>query len=239
MKHLLTLLAFFAVSCYSTGPKPPVKKPSAVAQLPFFLQPPKKAVVPEVVCPSLGPCVAVYDLDGGVDDELTESFTAWLDKVKASKASAAIVNIDTNGGSVEAGMELIKAMESSNIPITCVVDHKAYSMGLAILQGSGCSRRLMTKRSSLMGHAVSAGGLLGGGAKFFHSIGARLDVLDRTLAEVIGARLNTGVAGYRAKVAGGSEYWLDWEEALRVSAVDATVESPRAVLEAMKAGRKL
>jgi ATP-dependent protease ClpP protease subunit len=204
---------------------------------PGLLELPKATKPVAVDCPPVGPCVAEYTLSDAVDDDSTEAAIDWLKTAEKAGAKTALFTLNTNGGSVEAGLELIKAMEASPLKITCLVDHKGYSMGLAILEGRGCHRRLMTKRASLMGHSVAGGGMLSGGAQMFHNIGARIETLNSVLAEIIGGRLNIGVPGYKAKTAGGAEYWLDWTEAVHVGAVYATVENPSTVLREMQLGR--
>lgn len=61
-----------------------------------------------------------------------------------------ILEINTDGGDVDAGFKLAKAIERAKKPVTCVVDGHAFSMGSYIFEA--CGRRVMTKRSILMIH---------------------------------------------------------------------------------------
>ena len=71
------------------------------------------------------------------------------------------IYLNTNGGSVDAGMKLvnvIKTLEDNNINVSCIAD-KAISMGFVIFQY--CSKRYVTRSSTLMQHQMSLSGVSG------------------------------------------------------------------------------
>lgn len=63
--------------------------------------------------------------------------------------------INTNGGSIEAGMELVNAIRSSKSEVICIIESKAYSMGAII--ATFCTRTYMHKWAELMFHEASYG----------------------------------------------------------------------------------
>ncbi len=135
-------------------------------------------------------------------------------------------NIDSYGGSIFAGFEFIKHVESfkkqHGVTTTCIVDVKAYSMGFAFLQSGACDERLMTKRSTLLAHGGST--RLQGNAEDLKSGLAFLQNLDRALAEMIAGRMGMPVANYLARVK-GTDWTMSWADAVGFNAVDGTIDA--------------
>jgi ATP-dependent protease ClpP protease subunit len=157
---------------------------------------------------------------------------AWLDDAARAKPDAIVFEINTGGGSTVAGFELAKAIESSSTPITCVVDGEAASMGFYILQS--CPVRAMTRRSSLMAHEVSFTIHGRGQPNFWRSIADWIKAHNDAFAEHCAHRLKITLAEYHARTDGGKMWWLNWEEALKVGAVDVVVDSVVEVEKALK-----
>jgi ATP-dependent protease ClpP protease subunit len=70
-------------------------------------------------------------------------------------AEVRYIFLNTNGGSVDAGMKLINVIQSlqdNNIIVNCIAD-KAISMGFVIFQS--CSNRYVTRHATLMQHQMS------------------------------------------------------------------------------------
>jgi ATP-dependent protease ClpP protease subunit len=188
-----------------------------------------EVVVPDAVCGSGKYCVPSYSLDESISEEEAEIFTKWLDKANALKPKAIVVLINTHGGSVDAGYDMIKAIEDSEAPVTCLVDIRAYSMGFAILQA--CDKRLMTKRSALMAHEIKMGGLIFGGKQTFGNIQKHLEVNDEAFSEQCAAKLKISLEEYRKRVAGGRDWFMAHKEAVEVGAVDGVAVSPKQLKE--------
>jgi len=131
-----------------------------------------------------------------------------------------VVELDTPGGMVSAGREMAKAIEDSPVPVVCVVDGMAASMGLYILEA--CDVRVMTRRSILMGHEPS--GSFTGQPTEAGNAKARLEALSKMLAAHIVAKSKMSVAEYLEKTSGGTELCLSFDEAERLGLVDFTVE---------------
>lgn len=161
-----------------------------------------------------------------VDGESVAQFSEalkQLDKIPGAN----IVEINTPGGSVFAGFEMARAIETTLHPVVCIVDGMAASMGLYILQS--CDIRLMTERSLLMGHEpmTSARGNRTGILKEVEF----LSKLNFVMATHIVHRMNISVDKYLSLIANDTELWLTADEALTIKAVDYKVPSVAAVLK--------
>jgi ATP-dependent protease ClpP protease subunit len=73
----------------------------------------------------------------------------------SKNADTRYIYLNTNGGSVDAGMKLINVIQSlqdNNIIVNCIAD-RAISMGFVIFQS--CSNRYVTRHATLMQHQMS------------------------------------------------------------------------------------
>jgi ATP-dependent protease ClpP protease subunit len=163
-----------------------------------------------------------------VDDTIREMVVA-----KDQGAKAILLDINSPGGEVGAGIRLSKVIEIfglGNIPVVCLVDTQASSMAFYILQS--CTVRLMTDRSLLMAHEPS-----------FSPQYAKSDELkqDAKILEKLGhamnhhmaRRLKISLAEFEQRVA-GKDWFMTDEEALEVGAVDQVVQSLMEAREAME-----
>lgn len=128
------------------------------------------------------------------------------------------IRIDSYGGALNSGMDLIQAIESIRSPVVCVADNKAMSMGFFLLQG--CPTRVMTKRTVLMLHEPAAGAQgnqheLANQAKYLKAFTRQLIALCD--------RMNILPDDLEKKLAEG-EWVLNWKEAVEVEAVDGLIE---------------
>jgi len=151
------------------------------------------------------------------------------------KSKAIVFEINSNGGSIPSGLLLSKQMERSKIPIFCVVDGGAYSMGFYLLQS--CHYRMMTKRSSLMMHQASLSGTIYGGEDKFDDYADSLRAINDAMIEHIAQRLNMTAVQLREKIR--REWWMSWKEATKVHAIDCTSTSVQSVIDALKSGTEV
>jgi ATP-dependent protease ClpP protease subunit len=171
--------------------------------------------------------------DVAVDDDVVQHTINIIDEVTKAGAKAIIIEINTPGGSVDAGFRLSKVIEDSPVPVVCVVDGEAASMGMYILQS--CHKRLMTKRSSLMIHeaAIGAEEFYGHEVKW-RSIADRLSALNRAIVEHISKRMNVPPSKMLAKISGGYQWWMNHKEALATKAVDSVVVDVKSVTKSYR-----
>lgn len=154
-----------------------------------------------------------------VDEATVPALMEQLDLAKKAGHKDIWIKLDTYGGSVHWGNELKQFIENFGQPITCVVDTKAMSMGFLILQS--CDTRLMTKRSELMVHEPWT--RVAGGAAELTQTAEHLKVMGRALLEDAAERMGMPVEEMAAKCANGAEWYIGWEEAVKINAVDRII----------------
>jgi len=154
------------------------------------------------------------------DDSVPEFITKLNDHIRAGDKKI-VVELNTPGGSVGYGFDMGHAIERSPVPVICVVDGMAASMGLYILQS--CDVRVMTVRSLLMGHAPS-GGTQGQEGDLLR-LAQVLRALSVAMANHITHKTAMTSHEYLEKIANGQELWLTAEQALTWRFVDYTVSS--------------
>lgn len=163
------------------------------------------------------------------DDSVTEFTTKLTDHILAGDTKI-IVEINTPGGSVGHGFDMGHAIERAPVPVVCVVDGMAASMGLYILQS--CDVRIMTTRSLLMGHAPSAG--TRGQSEELSKLAHILRQLSIAMANHITRKTVMTAGEYLGKIANGQELWLTSTEALDLRFVDFTVGDVQEVTESLQ-----
>jgi ATP-dependent protease ClpP protease subunit len=161
---------------------------------------------------------------GAVTAEDLAPAKAKFDELVKAGDKTVLFRINSFGGSVFEGIDFLQYIENTKktqgIHVQCVVDTKAMSMGFVFLQ-SFCDERLMTKRSVLLAHNSST--RLQGTAEEIEKALKFSRALDAALAEICAKRLHMSVAAYKKKIA-HNDWTFGWEEALKVGAIDGTVD---------------
>lgn len=219
---LVTLFALSCNACAAPTQQSKYRKSNLnLAQL-FAEEKP----VPDANCePGKGKCVMLYRFEGEVSDDSVEQTMKWIDKANENGAKAIILELSSPGGDVDSGWKLIKKIENNKTPISCSVDTSAISMAFATLQS--CKTRFMTKRSVLMAHSASLGGLFGGTPDMWESAAKALVAINNALAEHCARRLSISVEEYKQKTMDGRQFWMNWQDALYYKAVDKVGDSTK------------
>lgn len=192
--------------------------------------------LPKVECGE-GYCVLRVIFHGIVTDEAVTRITEWLEAAQVAGAKAIVIELTTKGGSLDAGFALVGAIENVRVPTYCVADYEVLSIGFAILQA--CSHRLMTKRTQLLIHEPRLDGTRGGVAQEMKNVSENLRTATRAFVEHCQRRTKPSVATYLAHIEGGKEWFMNWEEALKLGVVDRTVPNGRWVEETLASQRRL
>ena len=158
-------------------------------------------------------------LTGVITHELAVATVQAIQEVR-EQGNYPLLEINTPGGSVEAGFLISKELEAGFS--VCVVDGIAASMGTYILQS--CRWRIMTRRSVYMMHQVAVSGG-GGNEESLRNVATALATMQRAMCEHLAARTKLSVNQLLTMLAGGKEVWWDWEHALYFGAIDAVVGS--------------
>ncbi len=151
----------------------------------------------------------------------------FTEKMKAldGKTPEIWVRIDTMGGSISGGEDVIHTLEAMKSYVVCVADFKAYSMGFDVLQSTGCDYRLMTQRASLMMHEAQLSSQ--GGPGELRDAALLLEAISEGFVIVAAQRMQVDAEALRVKIS-RRMWWLDWREAQRWRAVDGFVD-PKAL----------
>jgi ATP-dependent Clp protease protease subunit len=135
-----------------------------------------------------------------------------------TRPAAIFLEIDSEGGEVDAGFALTKAIEASPVPVICIVDGQAASMAFYVLQS--CDVRAMTPRSSLMMHQVTLIGAIK--ASNIKALQKQIDTYNKAMVGQCAAKMKLTSAQISAKIADG-DWWMGTDEALEVGAIDSVV----------------
>lgn len=158
---------------------------------------------------------------GDFDDNVTIPFWKKIKQLDDLGLPAIWIKINSDGGSIYAGLELIQRVETLKTKVICVVDFRAVSMGMAFLESQACDERLMTKRSHLMAHEGSVG--RGGNADQHKDLAQALDAITSSLVAMMAERMQMSEKDFWEKIRNRTWY-LDYHEALKHKAVDGIAD---------------
>lgn len=151
-------------------------------------------------------------LIGEVD---TYSVSSVIERVEALPSKEITLYLDTPGGSVLAGLDLIYYMKASGRTFTCVAQNAA-SMGFAILQA--CDKRLVLPNSVIMQHQTSFG-LMRGSSKQQQSFFPMLVRMSAELDFMQATRLALSPEEFEKKIE--HDWWLFGEDVVTANVADA------------------
>ena len=179
------------------------------------------------------PTVAHIMFEGYVTEESAAEFIASMDAAAQMKAVSILIEINSGGGAMGAGFKMSKAIERSEIPVTCVVDGEADSMAFYILQS--CPIRLATPRSRLLAHkpVFFLGTNTPLSLRALKDLVANMETLAASANEHLCGRL-INPKSCKANVMAG-DWWMTAEAALKLGAVDQLVPSVKSVTDVLRA----
>lgn len=183
--------------------------------------------VPRVVVSGKVTSAVADDIEAVFDqiDELHERHERVPDAV--------LLEINSSGGDVGAGVRIGKAIEESPVKVVCLVDGEADSMAFWMLQS--CDIRGMTKRSVLMAHQPAFTAMfIQGQENIWRNKAEALRVMNRVMAEHCSRKMTVSAATFEAKITGGLEWWFHWQDALDYHAVDFVADRVGPVIYAYR-----
>jgi ATP-dependent protease ClpP protease subunit len=158
--------------------------------------------------------------EGPIAPEPIKQAVELIGALNAAHVEAIILEMDTDGGDIGAGFSLMKAIESSQAPVYCLIDGHGWSMGFYILQS--CDVRIMTTRSTLMAHKASMGTAEGyESVEILRNKIAHLNAVSLGLEGQALRRICLSREAFERKISG--DWFMGGEEALKVGAVDLLV----------------
>lgn len=220
MKLLALIAALSLVSCSCSTAPVKVEGPAEVLKV----EETKKSELTTIAVPKGS--IPHIKISGSITEEMATAFVGAMEVLNEASIKHILIEIDTTGGSVDAGFKIAKAIEESDVAVTCVVDGAAISMGFYILQA--CPIRIMTDRSVLMVHEPSIDTIIRGNSIEWAKEGKRLsrvlEVLTDAMNHHLCRRLDMSFKDFTKRIH-GDEWWMSADEAAKVKAVDLVVES--------------
>jgi ATP-dependent Clp protease protease subunit len=147
---------------------------------------------------------------------IAELISNLLDKTSDER----YIYLNTNGGSVDAGMHLInviKDLENNNIKVNCIAD-TAISMGFVIFQS--CSKRYVLSYSTLMQHQMSLSGIKGKLLEL-NSYMSHINKIEDTVNKMQANRINITQSEFESRI--NNDWWLTSDESIEFGVADELV----------------
>jgi len=172
--------------------------------------------------PSTGhaPLVEIGDINSGN----VEVAAGKLKKHWGHGDHTLFLRINSNGGSVFAGLDFIQSVEElkkQGAKLVCIVDTRAISMGFVILQAV-CDVRLSTPRSLFLAHNGSVS-TEGGTVDDLAETVALLSVINEAMAIICSERIGMSLAEYKFKLHDKKSWTLGAAEAVQENVIDRLI----------------
>lgn len=144
-----------------------------------------------------------------------ETVSYAIDKIQNAKnATNMILFLDTPGGRVEDGLQLINEVQKNNM--TCIVQ-RAYSMGFAILQS--CKNRYLLPTGKVMQHQITFG--LGDSLHKIENYVSYVNQMNNYLTELQSKKIKIDPRLFREKTS--NDWWLFGENAVYNNVADKLI----------------
>ena len=155
------------------------------------------------------------------DEVQAENIDAIVGQIKGfvqDSNKPIFIIINTPGGSIEAGLDLINLIKSISVPTYCVIETEAYSMGANISQY--CTKTYIHKYAAMLFHraAYSVRG-------YVDEVRVRVLFTDRYLMAIesdLARQMGLTHDQYLNKR--GAEWWITADEAAKFGLVDGVID---------------
>lgn len=192
--------------------------------------PPPDEVPPEVEYKHK---VAKMTMYGSVSAISVIMWNAAIEKAAKDGNEALVIDINSGGGDIEEGFKTAKLIEETKLKVICVVDGTAASQAFYILQS--CDQRYMTRRSRLMLHEPYWLKIDHVTRKNLKEQSRELDILVTSWMEHSAGRMKiTPKQAIKRCQDEGGDWWMGYETAYQIGAIDGVVQSVPAVLDKMR-----
>lgn len=172
-------------------------------------------------CSTASATTTYLHLDGEISDESVTPLVDDLSNAPHDKGDSVVIEINSPGGEVDPGFQLVKSIERYPSRVVCVVDGEADSMASYVLVA--CDVRAMTKRSLIMIHQPAMGGQ--GQVNDMLNAADWLRASGTALFEHYALHMHgVTAADVATHCVGGREWWLDWHDAKKYGVVDLVVD---------------
>jgi ATP-dependent Clp protease protease subunit len=160
-------------------------------------------------------------LNGQVNEAMARGFRDAIRELEyVRKSDIALIMINSNGGYVLDGYQILNAMKSSGLEFMTYCTSHAYSMGAAILSAGSPGKRFMAPLSHAMVHQVSAAA--GGHIEEMRVEMKYLERMNRMVMDEVATNCNLTLEELEEKIraTGSTDLFLDPWEAKKLGLVD-------------------
>lgn len=150
----------------------------------------------------------------------SQSINNLINDLIKLKADTRYIYLNTNGGSVNAGLKLvntIKDLHNKNIIVNCIAD-TAISMGFVIFQS--CKGRYVLEHSTLMQHQISLSNIEGQ-IRNINSYFKFINNVQNKLNKIQADRIKISLEKFEEKI--HDDWWLNSEESIKNNVADEIV----------------
>ena len=175
--------------------------------------------------------IGIIHISGGISEDVAKAALKLTPQAAKDKEWIVIV-INSPGGSVDAGMEIIKMIESLPVKSVCVVEGEAASMGGRISQA--CTYRIITKRSSMMIHEeMWTRKIEDGQPTDYQNVADAIELSIKMECEQLAYRMHATPQEIRNQIRGARWWLFGWEDAWKWGLVDIVVERSQDVINSL------
>jgi len=149
-----------------------------------------------------------------------ENVNTWIRNISSIDRSSFYIYINSNGGSVEYGLQLINQfnyLRSIGKTIDCIAQN-AYSMAFQILQS--CDKRYITSSSKVMQHQMSLGNIDGPFDNIMNYINM-IQQMSNDMDKKVSDRIGLSFEEYKRKTS--TDWWLYGEDIIKANVADEIV----------------
>lgn len=154
-------------------------------------------------------------------EAMVAAFNASRHDTQQDPVEGVVLVIDSPGGRLDAGADIVRALQSLEMPLVCVVSGTADSMAALIVE-TACPIRLATPESSLMFHEPSFQSdvkVHAGGRWEFNAIAESFRVDTEGWMSVVATRMGVPLASLMSRIK-NDQWWVTADEALRARLID-------------------
>jgi ATP-dependent protease ClpP protease subunit len=157
-----------------------------------------------------------------LDFEITPESAAPLIKLfrEAERNQQILLIINSPGGEIDAGNSLSSSIKHSNAAVTCVVEGRASSYALVVLQA--CDARGITPGSLVMIHQASSA--VEGTSSDMRSAAGEVDIYTEAMFRTLMVKSKLTIDELKKHTAHGHRWWITSEEAVKLGLADAVVK---------------
>ncbi len=173
--------------------------------------------------------VVRINLSGRIDD--TSAMFLDMNIIAASEAKGIVLVIDSYGGEVSAGYEMVDSIAKSKAPVVCVAGANVMSAAMMVFES--CPVRIGQPDSVYMIHSVSISGAEGR-VDDLENLIQQMKILNRVMAQQLCRRMGCVPEELLARISGNRMWMFMNDEAMEANAIDFVFKDVDSVIKTME-----